>query len=151
MENRQTIMVAGWTYRQKTLAGLMTEKNDVYTWKKSEILDSGYYDAEDRIYQYEKAVYPLHIQAEPTNPHDPQAIMVFAGDTFVGYVPRGSFPELKSYAVIDGVECSVEIIGGRFKYFEHDEENDLYDSWDDKYLKLATDSTEYKAVMVFEW
>ena len=149
MENRHTILVAGWSYRQDVLASLMTEKNDAYSWSKKDILDE--FDLTDRIYQYEIAYYPLHIEAEPDNPYDPQAVMVYAGDDFVGYLPRGGFPELKSYAMIEGVNCYVQIKGGKYKHFEHDDDADYLDTWEDKYMRLVTDSTEYKAVIVFEW
>ena len=143
-----TIPVAGFDYRQPELRSLLTELNEDYNDSKEELLE--YFGPDDRIYQYEIPEYPLHIQAEPDNPHDPNAVKVFAGDTFVGYVPSGRFQEIKE-CMTHNPKCSVKIVGGKYKYFEHDSDADFYDSYDDKYLRVKTDSSPVKAIMVFRW
>ncbi len=37
---------------------------------------------------------PVTIQAEPDNPHDPYAVMVFANGIPIGYIPRDVSPML---------------------------------------------------------
>lgn len=145
---RHTIMVAGFDYRQDTLKSLLYERNPYYDYSKAELVEI--FDEGLPIYEYEKAVYPLHIQAEPDNPHDPNAVKVFAGETFVGYVPRGSFPEIKECMTHDPV-CSVEIFGGKYKVLDHDDDADYEQTFEPKYYRLYTRNKPVKAVMVFQW
>ena len=149
MENRHTILVAGFDYHQPALKSLLTEENWEYSQTKKEIVDG--YGADDRIYQYEPESYDLHIQAEPDNPHDPNAVKVFADDTFVGYVPRGKFGDLIHLSQIPNVQTSVEVFGGKYKYLEYDDEEDYLGTLEDKYFKVKTEDSPVKAVMVFEW
>ena len=145
---RHTILVAGFDYRQDNLVPLLTERNFYYDLPKNELVDL--IDDGEPIYEYEKAVYPLHIQAEPDNPYDPNAVKVFAGETFVGYVPRGAFSQIKECMVHDP-RCFVEIIGGRYKILDYDEDADPERTFDLKYYRLNTRKNPVKAVMVFEW
>lgn len=151
-EKYHTILVAGFDHFQNALSSLLTEPNPDYDINKSEWLDYySEYDEDDRIYMYEKSQYPVHLQAEPDNPYDINAVKVFAGDTFIGYLPRGSFPEVSEYASIDGVQTYVEIFGGKYKYLEHDAEEDYLDTFEDKYYKVRTDTTPVKATIIFRW
>lgn len=151
MENRHTILVAGFDHHQKQLRELLTDENFHYTLKKKELVDDFGYTEDDQIYQYERESYPLHIQAEPDNPYDPQAVKVFADDTFIGYVPKGRFGDLIHLSGIPGVKATVEVFGGKYKYAEYNEEADFYGEMDAKYYSIRTDSSPVKAVMVFEW
>lgn len=144
-----TIMVAGFDYHQKELAALLYDENYDYTLSKSEFLDA--FDEDDKVYQYEVEEYDLHIEAEPTNQYDPNAVKVYADKTFVGYVPRGKFGDLKHLASIPGIKASVRIFGGKYKYIEYDADADYLGTLENKYYKVMTDSAPYKAVMVFEW
>lgn len=145
---KHTILVAGFDHHQDALRSLLVEHNPYYDFDREEILE--YCDVTEQIFEYERAIYPLHIQAEPDNPYDPNAIKVFAGSVFIGYVPRGGFPEIQQCMAHNPV-CSVEVFGGRFKYLEYDEEADYLGEMDDKYFRLRTDSTPVKAIMVFQW
>ena len=151
MSNRHTIMVAGFDYHQSQLRGLLTEKNYEYSLPKNELLDDCGYDEDDRIYQYERATYPLHIQAEPDNPYDSQAVRVYAGDTFIGYVPRGKLGDLIHLSAVPNLSATVEIFGGRYKYLEYDDSEDYYGERDPKHFQIRTEDDPVKAIMVFEW
>ena len=149
MENRHTLWVAGCDYRQKDLIPLLWDENDDFKMTKKEFLE--WFDEDDRVYQYEKEYYDLHIQAEPDNPYDPHTVKVFADDAFVGYVPSGHFEELLQMSSIPGVKASVEVFGGKYKYLEYDEEEDYLGTMENKYYHLRTETDPVKAVMVFEW
>lgn len=151
MENRHIIPIAGFDYHQDELKRLMDEENFYYTCSKKELLDDYDVDPDEKIYQYEIASYPLHIEAEPDNPHDPNAVKVFAGDTFVGYVPRGRFGDLIHLSQTPGVQATVDIYGGNYKYFVYDEDEDYLGTMENKYFKLKKASDKIKAIMAFEW
>jgi len=102
-------------------------------------------------HQKELAALLYDENAEPTNQYDPNAVKVYADKTFVGYVPRGKFGDLKHLASIPGIKASVRIFGGKYKYIEYDADADYLGTLENKYYKVMTDSTPYKAVMVFEW
>lgn len=147
--DRHTILVAGFDHHQKALRSLLTEPNWEYSQTKKEIVESC--DLEDRIYEYEPATYPLHLESEPDNEYDQNAVKVFAGETFIGYLPRGSFPEVAEYSDIDGVQIHVEVFGGKYKYIEHDYEADYLGTYEDKYMKVVAEDSPVKAIIVFEW
>lgn len=147
-KHRETIMVAGFDYHQRELKELMTERNFDYNASKKELIDG--YDFDDRIYEYEVEECSLHIEAEPDNPHDPNAVKVFANDVFIGYVPRGRFPDIVEM-MKHNPDCSVEIFGGRYKYLEYDQESDYLGTLDPKYFRVSVDDSPLKACMVFEW
>lgn len=151
MDNRETMIVAGFDYRQDALRPLLWDENPMWSATKKELLEEYDYDEEDKIFQYEPESYDLHIEAEPTNPYDPNAIKVYADETFIGYVPKGRFDQIRSYAAIPGVKISVEVFGGKYKYLEYDGDADYMATGAPKYYKVQTDSTPVKAVMVFEW
>lgn len=150
-DDRRTIMVSGFDYHQKELQSLLTEPNSLYDKNKNEWINELMLDYDERVFQYETATCPLHLETEPDNEYDPHAVRVLAGDVFIGYIPRGSFSEISNYASIEGVKTYVEIFGGKYKYLEHDDEADYLDTYEDKYYRIATDSTPVKARMVFEW
>lgn len=143
------ISVAGPDYHQKALASLMTEANPDYKLTKTEMLDE--YDLEDRIYQYEISECELQIWHEPGNQYDPAALQVFADGVFIGYVPQGNLPVLSSLARMPGLEMHVEIYGGKFRYLEHDEENDPFCEMQPKHFKIRTESSPYRSIMVFKY
>lgn len=148
-DNMHTINVTGFDYYQDALVPLLTEVNDLYDLPTKELIDQ--FGGGDRVYRYEKATYPLHIQAETDNPHDPNAIKVFAGDVFVGYLPRGSFHEFKQYATMDGVKIHVEVYGGNYKYIAYDEDADIEMTFEAKYYKVYIESSPVRATIVFRW
>lgn len=148
--HHHTILVAGFDYRQPALASLLTELNSDYDITAKDWWDGYDYDLDDRIYEYERAVYPVHLEAEPDNEHDQNAVKVFADDVFIGYLPRGSFPEVAEYSKIENVRIHVEIFGGRYKYLE-----DVSDGYSFEYthtdFRVKTETSPVKAIIVFNW
>lgn len=151
MSNEYTLMVAGFDYHQKELKSLLTEKNPDYQCSKKELLNDLGVDQDDRIYEYEIADCYLDIKHESGNKYDPAALQVFADGVFIGYVPQGNLDTLGRIASHPSLQMSVRIYGGRYKYLEYDEDEDFFGDMDDKYFKVRTEQSPYKAIMVFRW
>ena len=72
-------------------------------------------------YKYSSFVHsPVVLEFEPTNEHDPHAIMVKIGDVFIGYVPRDENIEI-GRMLIDGKakQITARIYGGDYSYQLH--------------------------------
>lgn len=146
-----TMMVAGFDYRQKELASLMSETNYCYDLSKAEMIDDFLVEEDERIYKFEKATYHLRIKHEPDNPHDPAALRVYADQTFIGYVPRGNLGILKKLASFPDLRMSVQIFGGPYKVLEYDDEEDYLGEMLPKYYRVRSEKDPFKAVMIFDY
>lgn len=147
--NRHYINVSGYDYRQDDLRSLLDDENYEWSLTDSELKD--HLGIDEKVYQFERTSYPLHIQAEPTCEWDPQAVQVYAGNVFVGYVPRGCFPEVKAYGTLPGSVARVEIYGGPFKKNVYEEDEDYLGTLDSEFFTIERDESPFRAVMVFEW
>ncbi len=73
-----------------------------------------------RIYRYYFINEPVQLIPEPTNPNDPNAIMVFINSIHVGYVPRNECDTVKNYISTGISSLSARISGGEYKIIFED-------------------------------
>lgn len=138
--------VAGATYYESAYKQLAIENPD-FDMSKKEIIDEEMTDR--RIYQYIFAPKKVELIPEPTNEHDPNAIMVVVDGLLIGYIKAGNCAHLLK--IINGKRIggiSIAIYGGNYKcvYSEYDDETDK-----EKYC-TEVDSTAYGAkVEVIEY
>lgn len=66
-----------------------------------------------KIYRYFFITEPVQLVPEPTNPHDPNAIMVLINNIHVGYVPKEYCDRVKKMPVT--ASLSAKISGGEYK------------------------------------
>lgn len=114
--------VAGISHYMDNIISLSTENPD-YDMSERELLEE--YDPDDRIYQYEFPAKKTELIEEPENEYDKNAIKVIIDGVHVGYIKKGSCSHIKKLlhsGIISGIDS--EIRGGKYKYFEEDEERE---------------------------
>ncbi len=113
--------VAGISYRQKYLDGILIE-NDDYDMSKSELIDLGMVD--EPIYRYIDVVGDVTLLPEADNAYDPDAIKVCINDVHVGYVPSEKTKRVKKILDAEGLSLSCDIVGGPYKIIREDYDED---------------------------
>ena len=77
--------VAGISFREKDIIDSLAVENDAYDMTKMELVDM--YLIDEPIYKYLVSASTVHLEDEPDNPHDPNAIKVVVDGVHIGYVP----------------------------------------------------------------
>lgn len=121
----RTYRVAGVAHYLDNLMSMM-EPNYLYAYKKQELIDACC--TNENIYKQTVNTDQLELVPEPTNTHDPNAIMVQLGGKLVGYIPAKDCEHVLK-VIRDGriisLTCKVE--GGKYKMVDED-----YDCMKDK-------------------
>lgn len=118
-------IVAGVEYYLDALKKMM-EPNELYNYKKQELIDICKTD--ELIYKYTIEDIAVELVPEPDNPHDPKAIKVLINGTHVGYIPARRCAHLLrkiNNGQVENIEAVVG--GGRYKVVNED-----YDVMKDK-------------------
>lgn len=121
----KTYRVAGVAHYLDNLMSMM-EPNYLYGYKKQELIDACC--TNENVYKQTVNTDQLELVPEPTNTHDPNAIMVQLGGKLVGYIPAKDCEHVLK-VIRDGriisLTCKVE--GGKYKMVDED-----YDCMKDK-------------------
>lgn len=114
-KNKENLKVAGISYRTEAVESLGT-RNEEYDSSKKYIINNM---ADDYIYEYDFPTLPAELRFEPDNPHDPNAIAVYAAGTLIGYVKSGSTSHIRNLINSGRIESAVcKIRGGNFKHYD---------------------------------
>lgn len=79
-----------------------------------------YYDGLDVVNEMQVGS-KLRIEAEPNNPYDPNAVVIFFEDTKIGYVPRGENKEISKFLQLGHTDL-FQVFINRKNLEEHPEE-----------------------------
>ena len=109
--------VAGIYYRKRRMVEDLGEENDDYLLSKKDFANDGLVD--EKVYKYTFSVSKIELIPEPSNPHDPNAIMVVADGTHIGYVPKEKTKIVRELLEAHpSMEVSCAIYGGDYKILE---------------------------------
>lgn len=130
--------VAGTSFRQGEFEKLKKETNPDYELNKREIIRAG---LEDKfIYQYKFTPEKVELIPEPTNEHDPNAIMVVVDGVHIGYIKKGSCTHIHNLINNDRIESiEAKVYGGKYKvvnvfdYGEDEKPEYEFESGSDEY------------------
>lgn len=119
-DKKEKFYVTGTSYYKSNIAKLAVSNPD---WKstKAKLIKDG--KADDEIYRFSYVNKPVKLIPEPTNEHDPNAIMVLIAGEKVGYISREDNKKVK-YILEEGkIEyISGFIGGGEYKFINSDGE-----------------------------
>lgn len=87
--------VVGTLYRDvDEIINSLFDENELYTIKKKELIENGWYDT--RIYKYELCQsVSVKVSAEPDNEADPNALAVYADGIKIGYMQKSKQKQFK--------------------------------------------------------
>lgn len=113
--------VAGVNYRMKEVIKLAT-KIKKFDMSAKKLIEIGYQNR--NVYRYYFINEPVELRPEPTNPHDPNAIMVLINNVHVGYVPKNDIQRVRDF-LPHTQSISAQIKGGEYRvvYSETEEAN----------------------------
>jgi len=107
------------------------DNDDLYEGKSNrEIADDGEGDPEFKVFElYFETIDDVYLELEPTNQYDPNAIKVISEEFgHLGYVPKNMTKKVKTAMTSERHPVSCVITGGKYKYYDEDEEKVLTDS-----------------------
>ena len=107
------------------------DKDDLYEGKSNaEIKDELEFDSDSKIFELDfETIDDIRLILEPSNPYDPNAIKVVSDEYgHLGYVPKGMTKKVRSRIEQPDFEVTCTIVGGKYKYYDDDEEKVLTDS-----------------------
>lgn len=114
----KTFNVVGANYRMDEVMALAV-KNEAYNYTKKQLVDEDI--IERRIYEYEFFPHKFELIPEPTNPQDPNAIMVVADGHHVGYIKEGACAQVRNLINSGRIESITgKIYGGKYKLLAED-------------------------------
>ncbi len=111
-----TFEVAGTNFRMDNIIRLATPMKK-WSMTNEQILQK--YPGK-RIYRYYFVNNPVQLVPEPTNPHDPNAIMVLINNIHVGYIPSQDISTVSQYLKTGPVTLDANISGGEYKIVYED-------------------------------
>lgn len=115
----------------------LEEDNPDYEMSKSEIWDSGM-DGE-KIYQHEYPVKEVTLIDEPDNPHDKNAVAVYADGHRIGYIKKAKCSRIKNLRKSNSINgLDLNISGGKYKYVYDKDDKPLLDKNSDDYYARLT-------------
>ena len=90
------------------------------------------YDSDEKIFELNyETIDDISFVPEPDNKFDPNAIKVVSLEYgHLGYVPKTSTQNLKELLDKGNLNITCTITGGKYKYYDDDEDKVLTDSWD---------------------
>lgn len=131
--------VAGTSYKQKEIESLAFENID-YSLSKKEICEQ-YCDG-GAIYKYVFSISNVHLEPEPTNEHDANAVKVIADDVHIGYIKQGKCSEVKNLLNSSkDLSISIEIYGGPYKFVSVDYDDDT----DKNVYSIEKETSDFRA------
>lgn len=136
--------IVGLEHRKANVMKLAKE-NPLYSLDKTGIIRQGLADA--YVHKYTFVNDPVELVQEPTNPHDPNAIMVVVAGKHIGYIKAGSCAHLNKVineGRVEKVLC--RIYGGPYKgaFQDYDEALDIGFTGKPTY-KMETGTQELRA------
>lgn len=109
------------------------DKDDLYEGKSNkEIAEDGEGNPDYKVFELDyETIDDVYLELEPTNQYDPNAIKVISEEFgHIGYVPKKMTKKVKELMTSEKHSVSCTITGGKYKYYDEDEEKVLIDSWD---------------------
>lgn len=103
--------VAGVPYRMKEVIKLAS-KIKKFDMPAKRLIEIGYQSR--NVYRYYFKNEPVELRPEPTNPHDPNAIMVLINNIHVGYVPQTDIQNVNKFLPY-AQSISAQITGGEYR------------------------------------
>lgn len=147
-EQRPTTKITEYTLKgvfkcEKAIFHDLMEENYAYEYTKQEMIDA--YMTDSPVYKWVPDMLPARLAPEPDNPYDKNAIRVFAGETMIGYIPKGKCPEVQKIIDEDRIlSVAYEITGGKYKLVSED-----YDPSTDKSKYTMESGYEEVAAKVY--
>ena len=141
-----TFKVAGVTFENDSKKNVQTiiksivkeirESNDkdyFYEGKSNaEIKELLEFDSDEKIFELNyETIDDISFVPEPDNKFDPNAIKVVSAEYgHLGYVPKAAIKAAKELLDKSNLNINCTITGGKYKYYDEDEDKVLTDSWD---------------------
>lgn len=117
-----SFQVAGVNYRIDNVQKL-ADHIKKFDMPASKIIEIGY--ANKKIYKDYYKTAPVELRPEPTNQHDPNAIMVLINGIHVGYVPQGETQFVRQFLNAPA-EISAKITGGEYRVVMSEDNDNKY-------------------------
>ena len=114
--------VAGTNYRMDNVIRLATPMKK---WDMSNEQLLAKYPGK-KIYRYYFVTEPVQLVLEPTNPQDPNAIMVLINNIHVGYVPSDCCSTVSRYMSTGHISLSAKVSGGEYKIVYNDGQSAVF-------------------------
>lgn len=132
---KETIKVAGVSFRQDAIMSLGVENPD-YTKTKKELREEGL--TGKWIHEYSFDPQKVELQPEPDNPVSPTAVKVVVDGVHIGYIKDENSAHVNDLLDADQISrISCFISGGKSKRVSYDADEDLYTLEKDEILFYA--------------
>ena len=122
LTNQFGFTVAGTNYRMDNIIRLATPMKK---WDMTNEQLLAKYPGK-KIYRYYFIMEPVQLVPEPTNPKDPNAIMVLINNIHVGYVPSECCAQVSRYLSSGPVSLSAKVSGGEYKMVYNDGQSAVF-------------------------
>lgn len=114
----------------------LSVQNPEYRQRSSVIVKAGH--AGKRIYRYDYINKPVKLIPEPSNPYDPNAIMILIAGEKVGYISREETHIVSDILINREIKyVSSFISGGKYKVISDDGEIETVDSGFSVYIRIG--------------
>lgn len=137
----ERFVVAGTDYFQHNLKDIAEPSHD---WNMTVKEADEAFITDEKIYRYEMDDFEVSFRREKDNPHDPNAIAVYADDVQVGYIARADQRRFATCGKSKILSAVVSVYGGDYKTLEPK------DDWNsDKFVWVKHEDT-LRAVVVLK-
>lgn len=113
----QKIYVAGTMYRKNEISSVMSG-NKLYLLPDEDFIRR--IEIRKNVYRFKYREADAKLIPEPTNPHDPNAIMVLVDNVHIGYIPADQCEDIKK-KLHKIKSVTVKIYGGDYRYHTNNE------------------------------